>query len=326
MIEIKDLVVIHRQRGLQRLFHRRNPNFDQRTIDGVSLQLGAGETLGLIGESGSGKTTLGRSIIGLQRVTSGSIRFESRELVGMDEALYRKVRRRMSMIFQDPIGSLSPRKTVGELLLEPCSIHDVPVAGSADWVTGLLQRVGLDPEVATSYPHQLSGGQARRVGVARAISLEPGLIIADEPTAGLDLSVQSEVVNLLNDLQRTSGVAYLFITHNLELASRICDRLAILFRGVIVETGPASSVFAAPAHPYTRRLVAKRGDRTREPSVIEVPNMGGVHEVNPQACVFSTRCSFARSRCHESRPSPQPLADGRVVSCHYPLLGDEVTA
>ena len=323
MIEIKDLVVTHLQRGLRWSWREQRARVDRRTIDSVSLDLAAGENLGLIGESGSGKTTLGRSIIGLQKVSSGSIIFEGRELVGLRDSAYRKVRRRMSMIFQDPVGSLSPRKTIAELLHEPCIIHGVELANSEHWVAELLQRVGLDPAVAASYPHQLSGGQARRVGVARAIALEPGLVIADEPTAGLDLSVQSEVVNLLIDLQRMTGVGYLFITHNLALASRICDRLAILFRGVVVETGPASSVFSMPAHPYTRQLVTKRGTQTRSPSVVQSMPAAALDDTNRRGCVFAARCTLAQSRCHESRPPPRSLAEGRVVSCHYPLVSGE---
>lgn len=306
MLEVTDLVVSYRRSGAASV----------RALDGVSIDLRAGETLGVIGESGSGKTTLGRAIIGLQPADAGSIKFEGQELANLGEGAYRAVRKRMSMIFQDPTGSLSPRKTVRALLEEPARIHDVRGLLEEGRVEGLLRSVGLDPGVADAYPHQLSGGQARRVGIARAIALDPRLVIADEPTAGLDMSVQGEVVNLMLELQARNGMAYLFITHNLALARLVCDRIAIVYRGVLVETGKATAVFSRPSHPYTSLLADRLGAiRTAEartvPASAAAPPRAG--------CIFVARCPRMQPACAESRPSSRATPDGGSVRCHFPI-------
>ena len=222
----------------------------------VSFTLKKGETLGLVGESGSGKTTLGRAVIGLTDVHSGSIQFDGRELTGLSGKEYKSVRREVAMMFQDPVASLSPRKTVKNQIIEPFKIHSMTDRNLNDEANRLLSMVGLHDGFKNVFPHQLSGGQARRVGVARALALEPRMIIADEPTAGLDVSVQGEVLNLMRRLQTELGLSYLVITHNLPVIRHLSDRLAIMYLGRFVELGTTQAIFERPAHPYTLGLLA----------------------------------------------------------------------
>ncbi len=288
----------------------------------VSLHLRRGETLGLVGESGSGKTTLGRAILGLVGVHRGSVVFDGKVLTDLPEATLRDLRQNMAMMFQDPIGSLSPRQTVRSLITEPFDLHrkgsyDVEVEARR-----LCDMVNLPHNFLNRYPHELSGGQARRVGVARALALEPSMIIADEPTAGLDVSVQGEVLNLMRDLQGRQGLAYLIITHNLPVVRHICDRLAIMYLGRIVEQGEGEAIFSNPAHPYSEALVhcvpQPDPDKRRELVSIEgeVPSL-----INrPLGCEFHTRCKYAQDRCRKERPAGRHLYVGRVVQCHFPLI------
>jgi oligopeptide/dipeptide ABC transporter ATP-binding protein len=288
----------------------------------VSLDLRPGETLGLVGESGSGKTTLGRAILGLVKAQGGSVTFKGRELIGLGEGELRPLRRNMAMMFQDPIGSLSPRQNVKSLILEPFDVHR-PVSGNRDAVAEkLADMVNLPRDLLARYPHQLSGGQARRVGVARALALEPDLIIADEPTAGLDVSVQGDVLNLMRRLQVEHGLTYLIISHNLPVVRHISDRLAIMYLGRIIEMGDATAIFARPAHPYTRALVdgIPRPDPTQRRRLVsiegEVPSVAR----RPQGCEFNARCPHAADRCRAEMPAQQALSDGRLIRCHYPLI------
>ncbi len=286
----------------------------------VSFGLRQGETFGLVGESGSGKTTLGRAIIGLARAQEGSIAFEGQELVGLKDAQYRGVRRNIAMMFQDPIASLSPRKTVRNAIAEPFRIHGI-AKDLGEEARRLLRLVGLHEGFLGAYPHQLSGGQARRVGVARALALEPRVIIADEPTAGLDVSVQGEILNLMNRLQRELGLSYLIITHNLPVVRHVSDRLAIMYLGRFVETGATKDIFAKPAHPYTLGLLAavpepdpdKRRDKLELEG--EIPSLMN----RPRGCEFHTRCPFAQAKCRETAPEHRKVAEGRWASCHYPF-------
>jgi len=286
----------------------------------VSFRLEAGRTLALVGESGSGKSSLGRALVGLQ-AAAGRIVFDRREpfidRAGGDQLFHRQV----AMMFQDPVSSLSPRRSVRALLAEPFQIHRLRDRDISAEVMRLLKLVGLPPEFAERYPHQLSGGQARRVGVARAISLSPKLIVADEPTAGLDVSVQAEILNLLNDLQQRFGIAYLIITHNLSLVRHISDETAIMYMGRFVEYGRTADIFAQPAHPYSRALLAAQlrpdPDHRRQtpPLLGEVPSL-----INrPRGCEFHLRCAYAQATCRQREPAVSAGAEGRWHRCHFPL-------
>jgi len=254
ILEISDLRVTFTKKGLlDRLI---GGGFEIEAVRGVNLALSRGETLAIVGESGSGKTTVARSVIGLQKADSGSIRFSGRELLGLSASRLKPLRKEITFIFQDPIGSLSPRMRVADTVVEPLRIHKVACADREAEAERLLGLVGLGPEFLERYPHELSGGQARRVAVARAIALEPALIIADEPTAGLDVSIQGEILNLLAEIQDRTGVALLMITHNLNVVRHISDRVAIMFQGDFLEVDKTERIFDAPGHDYTRRLIA----------------------------------------------------------------------
>ena len=289
-------------------------------VAGVSFEVHRGETFALVGESGSGKTTLARAINGLQALSAGEIRFEGKRIDTLGRAAMKPLRRRMSMMFQDPVGSLSPRMSVGDLVTEAFRIHGADGRDLNKETDRLLSLVGLPVSFASRYPHQLSGGQARRVGIARAIALDPSLILADEPTAGLDVSVQGEVLNLLNELRERLGLAMVIITHNLHVVHHIADRMAVMYLGRFVETGPTERVFSAPAHPYTAALLSanpepdpdKARDRISLPA--EVPSL----LARPSGCEFHTRCPWAQERCAREAPAPREFR-GVQVACHFPL-------
>jgi oligopeptide transport system ATP-binding protein len=228
-----------------------------RAVDGVSLSIGRGETLGLVGESGCGKSTLCRTTIRLEKPTAGSIRFEGRELSGLSRRALRPLRREIQMVFQDPYASLNPRKRVGQIVSAPLKLQKVGDAGEVrSRVRELLEQVGLSPEHHDRYPHQLSGGQRQRVGIARALALGPKLVLADEPVAKLDVSIQAQIVNLLADLQEEMGLSYLFVAHDIGVVRHVADRIAVMSEGRIVEEGPAERICEDPSHPYTRALLS----------------------------------------------------------------------
>jgi len=320
LLEIDDLRVRFRAKGsLKALIDRdRDPFLD--AVCGVSLTLDEGETFGLVGESGSGKTTLARAILGLVPAQEGSIRYRGHELRGLSDAAFKRHRREIAMMFQDPVGSLSPRLTVGALVTEPFRIHGVASAGRAAEARRLLDMVGLGADFAGRYPHQLSGGQARRVGVARALALSPRLIVADEPTAGLDVSVQGEVLNLLARLQDERGIAILIITHNLNIVRHVTDRMAIMYLGRFVERGPTEAIFAQPRHPYTHALLAANPEPDPDAVIDRVELAGEVPSLinRPTGCEFHTRCPFASDRCR-TEPPPRASDDpGHDYTCHDP--------
>ncbi|AHF79012.1 Oligopeptide/dipeptide ABC transporter, ATPase subunit [Sodalis praecaptivus] len=317
MLEINDLVVRFRTGNL---LSRLKPGA-VRYVDilaGVSLQVAPGKTLGLIGESGSGKTTLGRAVIGLTPISGGTVQVNGREPRDASDWSWRGIRRDTGLIFQDPMAALDPRMRVEKLVTEPFSVNGREINRRAE-AGRLLTMVGLPAAFIDRYPHQLSGGQARRVAVARALALRPKLIIADEPTAGLDLSVQGELLNLLTALQRELGMSYLIITHNLAITRHVTDDIAIMYLGRIVESGPTAALFRAPAHPYTAALLSAKGsggEAGKGVLVGEIPTLSH----RPAGCEFHTRCPQAQARCRVDAPLLRPLADGQHVACHFPLL------
>ena len=286
-------------------------------LDGISLSLKSGETLGLVGESGSGKTTLARAILGLSPISAGTITFNGAEL--RSKQSFTNMRRSSAMMFQDPVASLSPRMSVGALLTEPFIIHGVAMQNRQVKAEELLSRVGLSKDMANRYPHELSGGQARRVGVARALALHPKLVIADEPTAGLDVSVQGEILNLMTELKTVMGLSYLIITHNLAMVRHVSDRIAVMYLGRLIEVGPTREVFKNPYHPYAKSLIASEPQPDPRKRRHDLAIKGEIPSVlnRPRGCEFHTRCSIARDRCRSEAPELREIGTDRLVRCHF---------
>lgn len=285
----------------------------------VSFALEAGKTYALVGESGSGKTTLARAIVGLVPTHSGQIAFGGQRISGLGETALRPVRRQIAMMFQDPMGSLSPRLKVQSILAEPFKVHG-ETAGLDRKIAALLADVGLPAHFAERYPHQLSGGQARRINIARAIALRPKLIIADEPTAGLDVSIQGEMLNLMRALQEKFGTAFLMITHNLHVVRHVADRMAVMYLGRIVEEGDTAAIFARPRHRYTTALLSAnlKADPDSSTQIIEAEGETPSLLKRPSGCEFHPRCSFKHEICRTEMPREQAMAQGHRFSCHNP--------
>ncbi|GIV63423.1 MAG: ABC transporter ATP-binding protein [Bellilinea sp.] len=292
-----------------------------RAVDGISFDVIRGETLGLVGESGCGKSTTGRAILQLYRPTSGSVIFEGVDLVKLKGEELRKMRRRMQMIFQDPYASLNPRMTVGQIISEPLIIHGIANGKEAqERAEELLRLVGLNPAYTNRYPHEFSGGQRQRVGVARALALEPAFIVCDEPISALDVSVQAQVVNLLEDLQSQLGLTYLFIAHDLSMVRHISNRIAVMYLGVVVELADRHELYNHPLHPYTQALLSAVPipDPVIEARRQRIILKGDVPSpINPPSgCRFRTRCPLADTICAEQRPDFREVAPGHWVACH----------
>src|SRR3954453_15039412 len=290
-----------------------------KAVDGVSFNVEAGKTLALVGESGCGKSTVSRLVLRLIEPDAGSVRFEGRDLLKLDAGELRAFRRSAQIIFQDPYASLNPRMTVNQILAEPLALHDlVPAPRRRERVEELLRLVGLEPRFARRYAHEFSGGQRQRIAIARALAGEPKLIICDEPVSALDVSIRSQILNLLRDLQDRLGLAYIFVSHDLAVVKHIADRIAVMNLGCIVETGPTQALFAAPRHPYTRALLSAipvpRPQAKRSRILLQGEMPSALHP--PSGCRFHTRCPYVVDRCRLEIPELEADADGHATACH----------
>jgi oligopeptide transport system ATP-binding protein len=319
LLEVKDLVMHFPL--TQGIFFQKKVGA-VRAVDGVSFNIQRGETLGLVGESGCGKSTTGRALLQLYKPTSGSVRFEGQDLVTLGAEEMRRMRRQVQMIFQDPYASLNPRMTVGSIVGEPLDIHNLASGKEKqERVEQLLTVVGLNPYFANRYPHEFSGGQRQRIGIARALAVNPAFIVCDEPISALDVSIQAQIINLLEELQSEFGLTYLFIAHDLSVVRHISNRVAVMYLGKIVELADRNELYVAPKHPYTKALLSAVPipdpviERKRERIILtgDVPS-----PVNPPSgCRFHTRCPLADTICREKDPEWREVTPGHWAACHF---------
>jgi len=292
-------------------------------VDDLSFSLNAGETLGVVGESGCGKTTLSRTIVRLLEPTDGRIRFRGQDITNAGRRQLAPVRREMQMVFQDPQASLNPRKRVGQIVAAPLKLHGERNGDTDGRVRDLLARVGLNPEHINRFPHEFSGGQRQRIGIARALAVSPSLIMLDEPVSALDVSIQAQVINLLDDLQDEFGLSYVFVAHDLSVVRHVSDRIAVMYLGRIVELSPAEELYVKPLHPYTAALLGAipipdpNQNRARRRLVVEGEPPNPINP--PSGCRFHTRCPRATDLCRAVEPQLTEYANGHVAACHHPL-------
>jgi oligopeptide/dipeptide ABC transporter ATP-binding protein len=328
LVEVRDLVKhFPVTRGI--LFQRQIGAV--HAVDGVSFDVMRGETFGLVGETGCGKSTTARTVMRLLEPTSGTIRFDGRDISHLSRGHLKPLRREMQLIFQDPYSSLNPRKTVGAIIGEPFAIHGLGREGTRrQAVQELMEQVGLNPEHYNRYPHEFSGGQRQRIGVARALALKPKLVIADEPVSALDVSIQAQILNLLRDLQRELGLTLILIAHDLSVVRHMCDRIAVMYLGKIVELDPNEALYDHPRHPYTGALLSAvpvadpklARARHREVPPGDVPSPTNP----PHACRYHPRCPKAQPVCSQDEPRLEPKGQGTIAACHFPLTRDEAAA